>query len=135
MAGKTNGRMPCDFQYWTAARVMVAILAMPRLPTPMATLRSGFEARGESGIVKLPLDFGGHIGDAAVGKMLANEEKAGELHGFMVAKVPQFPAGTMRRKYLERVQISLDRTPVSAYSEVEHVQVERVQKERTGCIS
>jgi len=37
--------------------------------------------------MKLPLDFGGHIGDAAVGKVLTHEEKAGELHGFMVAKL------------------------------------------------
>ena len=48
--------------------------------------RSGLETRGEAGIVKLPLDFGSHIRDAAVGETLTHEEQAGEWHGFMVAK-------------------------------------------------
>ena len=48
--------------------------------------RAGFKPRGESGVVELPLDFGGHIGDAAVGKVLTHEEKTGKLHRFMVTK-------------------------------------------------
>src|ERR1022692_2422646 len=33
---------------------------------------SGCEALGKSGVVKLPLDFGGHIGNTAVGKVLTH---------------------------------------------------------------
>src|ERR1700683_3993315 len=36
MAGKMKGLYPASFQYATALRTMVAILAIPRLPTPMA---------------------------------------------------------------------------------------------------
>ena len=63
---------------------------------------AGLEARGESGSVKLALDFGGYIGDAAVGKMLAYQEKAGELHRAIVSEVildrkKRTPAADSRR--------------------------------------
>ena len=38
--GKTRRWQPCDFQQSTAARVMVAIFAMPWLLTPMAAMRA-----------------------------------------------------------------------------------------------
>ena len=50
--------------------------------------RAGLEARGESGRMKLALDFGGNIRDAAVGKVLAYHKKAGKLHNFYVSKGP-----------------------------------------------
>ena len=34
--------MPCCFQKATAARAMTSIFAMPRLPTPIATVAPGF---------------------------------------------------------------------------------------------
>src|SRR6058998_159375 len=45
-----NGRIPADFQYSTTALAIVAMLAMPRLPTPMATREAGFSlaANGDS---------------------------------------------------------------------------------------
>jgi hypothetical protein len=42
MAGKMNGRMPASFQKSTAARTIVAMFAMPRLPAPTATRAPGF---------------------------------------------------------------------------------------------
>ena len=38
MAGKTNGRAPCALSQSTVARTMTAMLAMPRLPAPTATV-------------------------------------------------------------------------------------------------
>jgi hypothetical protein len=59
--------------------------------------RSGLEARGESGIVKLALDFGGDIGNAAVGKVLTHEQKGGEI------ACPKF-YGSKRRRISERLR-------------------------------
>ena len=42
--------------------------------------RPGLQPRGEAGGGELLLHFGGDIGNAAVGKVLADEEKAGKLH-------------------------------------------------------
>src|SRR5713101_8165845 len=41
MAGKINGFAPFDFQKSTTERTIVAILVMPRLPTPIATRAPG----------------------------------------------------------------------------------------------
>jgi hypothetical protein len=41
IAGKMNGFIPCDFQYSTTDRTMVAMLVIPRLPTPIATREPG----------------------------------------------------------------------------------------------
>jgi hypothetical protein len=70
--------------------------------------------------MELPLDFGGHIGDAAVGKVLAHEEKAGKLHGFMVAKVSAGAGRVLRelfprlRPWLEGRQRIVGRSPWTA---------------------
>ena len=44
MAGKRNGWNPRDFPEIHAARTIVATLAIPRLPTPMAMRAPGFSA-------------------------------------------------------------------------------------------
>src|SRR5262245_4127432 len=41
MAGKINGRAPFDFQKSTTERTIVAMLLIPRLPTPMPTRAPG----------------------------------------------------------------------------------------------
>ena len=46
---------------------MVAMLWMPRLPTPMATRAPGFSRVCKSGFGELLAHFGGDIGDTAVG--------------------------------------------------------------------
>ena len=78
--GRENkGRMPRDFQYSATERTMVAMLAMPRLPTPMAMRDPGFRfAPKPAGSFRVAR--GGDIGKPAIGKVLADEEDAGELH-------------------------------------------------------
>ena len=46
--------------------------------------RSGLQAAGEAGTGELLSHFGGDIRDAAVGKLLANENQTGKLHDVFI---------------------------------------------------
>ena len=72
--------MPASFQYWTTARTMVAMLWMPRLPTPMATRAPGFRRRGKVGGGELAAHLGRDVRNPAIGKFLANQQQARKLH-------------------------------------------------------
>ena len=47
----------------------------------------GLQPRGEPGRGKLLLHFGGDIGNAAIGKLLADDVQAGKVHKYIVLTI------------------------------------------------
>jgi regulator of RNase E activity RraA len=48
---------------------------------------AGFKARSEARGDELLMDFGGDVGDAAVGEFLTNEAQARQFHGCLILAV------------------------------------------------
>ena len=78
MAGTTNGSAPRPSRCSTIARVIAAMLAMPRLPAVTATLCPGRTLSAQVQPRKLRLDLGRHVVDAGGVERLADAEDLGK---------------------------------------------------------